>query len=535
MGNTVAELMAKNISNAQTNAKNWKDIIYNVKDYGAKGDGETDDTADINRAILDCHENGGGTLVFPPGDYVITPTVLSPTRQAIQLLSGVSLIGFGTRLVLRGNSCFIGSKIPKTGVTTLITGNVAYGDTSLTVNSTSSFEVGNEISFTCGDNAWDPEETSYQDFAVITAIPNSTTLNLDRPINTTMTVADTEEENREVSQVRNIVENIVISGFDLYTDEANGGIARTGIDLRYVRNCYIENITGENVGAGIVALAFAHNVNGNLIEVRKSIRQTGQSWEGRAFNFWNCRNCKFENILVKYFEGIAGFFESYNRDISFKNIRLVNNHPTRNNSSTAFFSVYQASSVFFENLTLEGNGGANIMDQGGTVGNNYQIRNLTVYLKTWFAGSLVISRISGIFRLTNPDTLETRYFNMDRVVEREVVINLVDNMNNYYDMPKGLWVRHGFQFSSNVVSGDVETLRVSRETQNGNDVKDVPYTEIGVEGFRYPQMGSTYNTGENKYDEKTRVYINTINSGIGTGKTLTVRIAYVPPQIGVVS
>jgi hypothetical protein len=41
------------------------DLVQNVKNYGAKGDGVTDDTAAIQAAI-----NAGGTTYFPPGDYL---------------------------------------------------------------------------------------------------------------------------------------------------------------------------------------------------------------------------------------------------------------------------------------------------------------------------------------------------------------------------------------------------------------------------------------------------------------------------------
>lgn len=44
--------------------------IYNVKDYGAKGDGEQIDSPAINRAIEVASENGGGTVYFPAGTYL---------------------------------------------------------------------------------------------------------------------------------------------------------------------------------------------------------------------------------------------------------------------------------------------------------------------------------------------------------------------------------------------------------------------------------------------------------------------------------
>lgn len=45
--------------------------VFNVKAYGAKGDGNTDDTAAINAAITAAGLAGGGTVYFPPGTYCV--------------------------------------------------------------------------------------------------------------------------------------------------------------------------------------------------------------------------------------------------------------------------------------------------------------------------------------------------------------------------------------------------------------------------------------------------------------------------------
>lgn len=67
---TVSELTSKNIASAQANVQTWGDILYNVKVYGAKGDGVTDDTSAILSAIA-AIPTTGGTLYFPDGNYLI--------------------------------------------------------------------------------------------------------------------------------------------------------------------------------------------------------------------------------------------------------------------------------------------------------------------------------------------------------------------------------------------------------------------------------------------------------------------------------
>jgi hypothetical protein len=60
-------------------------VWRNVKDFGAKGDGKTDDTAAINRAISDGQrcgpECGASTKVpaviyFPPGTYLVSSPII---------------------------------------------------------------------------------------------------------------------------------------------------------------------------------------------------------------------------------------------------------------------------------------------------------------------------------------------------------------------------------------------------------------------------------------------------------------------------
>lgn len=68
--------------------QNWLDQFASVKDFGATGDGVTDDTAAINRALLQlyCRQNNPQirrSLFFPAGTYLITDTILIPPHARL--------------------------------------------------------------------------------------------------------------------------------------------------------------------------------------------------------------------------------------------------------------------------------------------------------------------------------------------------------------------------------------------------------------------------------------------------------------------
>jgi polygalacturonase len=50
--------------------------IYDVRDFGAKGDGKTLNTTAIQKALDDCAVAGGGTVRFPAGTYLSGPIVM---------------------------------------------------------------------------------------------------------------------------------------------------------------------------------------------------------------------------------------------------------------------------------------------------------------------------------------------------------------------------------------------------------------------------------------------------------------------------
>ncbi|MGC8744591.1 MAG: glycoside hydrolase family 28 protein [Verrucomicrobiia bacterium] len=65
--------------------------VFNVRDFGAVGDGKTSDTAAINRAIEACARSGG-RVEFPPGRY-LSGTLKLKSNITLFLESGARLVG----------------------------------------------------------------------------------------------------------------------------------------------------------------------------------------------------------------------------------------------------------------------------------------------------------------------------------------------------------------------------------------------------------------------------------------------------------
>ena len=76
----------------------------NVRSFGAKGDGETEDTAMLQAAILSCPE--GGRVLIPPGEYVTGPLFLK-SHMTLEIADGAMLLLLTDRMrfpILPGNN-----------------------------------------------------------------------------------------------------------------------------------------------------------------------------------------------------------------------------------------------------------------------------------------------------------------------------------------------------------------------------------------------------------------------------------------------
>jgi len=92
--------------------------IYNIRDFGAKGDGKTLDTKALQTAIDACNRDAGGIVVVPAGTFVIGTVEL---RSNVHLYIAAQGILLGTD---DGKQYYAADAIPLSGDSTLADGNV---------------------------------------------------------------------------------------------------------------------------------------------------------------------------------------------------------------------------------------------------------------------------------------------------------------------------------------------------------------------------------------------------------------------------
>lgn len=69
---------SKPVTIAIAKPKPWPNTLFNVRDFGATGQGTSDDTGAIKEALAKAEQAGGGVVYLPRGKYMMTETLVVP-------------------------------------------------------------------------------------------------------------------------------------------------------------------------------------------------------------------------------------------------------------------------------------------------------------------------------------------------------------------------------------------------------------------------------------------------------------------------
>jgi hypothetical protein len=62
----------------------WPENVYDVRLYGAKGDGNSDDSEAVEAALTLARNSGGGVVFFPPGNYFVSRALKIPDQTILR-------------------------------------------------------------------------------------------------------------------------------------------------------------------------------------------------------------------------------------------------------------------------------------------------------------------------------------------------------------------------------------------------------------------------------------------------------------------
>lgn len=233
-----------------------KNIRLNVKDYGAVGDGITDDRSAIQSAINDLAENGG-TVFIPEGTYKII-------NDPLQMVSNVNIIGDGDKTILDGSTfpsstTYGGQTLIEiygypTGSYKPMTDIKKYSRT-VTLNTTAGLSKGDLVNFDTTE-VYDESNTGTTSDYHKTDI-----LRIDKieGNNVTFNSSVLWGFKKELLTIRKLitVKNVNVSNIHI---EMGAGKAHSGIGVWYAENIIIENNVINNCWDSGVSTSYCYNV-----------------------------------------------------------------------------------------------------------------------------------------------------------------------------------------------------------------------------------------------------------------------------------
>ncbi len=82
-------------------------ILYTVDAFGARGDGVTDDTKAIQRAVDTCARDGGGVVGLLPGGRYLSSTIVLKDHITFDIAEGATLLASDVREAYREHGCLL--------------------------------------------------------------------------------------------------------------------------------------------------------------------------------------------------------------------------------------------------------------------------------------------------------------------------------------------------------------------------------------------------------------------------------------------
>jgi len=278
--------------------------LMDVREFGAKADGSTDNAAALKTAIAALP--AGSRLSFPPGDYI--------TTDGLKINKAVSLhcTGGRARIIQTGTTYATSSTLlnyvsPITATYTA-SGTLAAKDNALTLNSVSGLSVGQEVFLELGVAKYDATQPYLSIFRTILAI-NGLTVTFRTPFGETINGTSNK------LLVLDVIENVSIEGVSLIADAA--ATPDQVIIFTRCRNVSVHNLHMNHTGS--IVNDRSSNVTLDNIYVKRARRYGNYGASGNVIGGWGFHNYTIKNLYCEEVDANGIYLEAQGRGFTVDN------------------------------------------------------------------------------------------------------------------------------------------------------------------------------------------------------------------------
>lgn len=271
-------------------ASGGRQEIFNVRDFGAHGDGTLLDTPAVQAAIDSCYRSGGGTVYFPSGRYLVG-SILLKSNVFLMIGNGATILG-------------------STRISDYTYGSLIYAEDSRNIGI-----VGHGLIDGHGESFWMGKKRPY-------ARPRSV-IRFVSCENVTIKGINIRNAPRFSIYLRRC-ELVMVTGISIKNEKQapnTDGVDPSGSSNVFLSNCYIS--TGDD--AICLKSDSADAVTSNVV-VSDCVLESDDSAIKCGTDSWGTiRNCTFDNIDIRNSRyGIALFMKDGGvyEDLEFSNIVL---------------------------------------------------------------------------------------------------------------------------------------------------------------------------------------------------------------------
>lgn len=263
--------------------------FFDARDYGAKGNGTTDDTAALQAAITAA---AGGTLFIPAGTYKVTSSITVPSNSVI--------VGVPGRTILNGTKASgtinVFSIIGTVAASKAITANINTDPTS-TLSPTVTVDSDDSASFAAGDYVLIiGEQTNYTDMATEVTVVNTSsagTITTLDPVLIRVNTADATHSIAKLTPVSGVhIAGITFDGTGASSADTSRGIQMTAVVNSSIKQCKFQNFTSSVSGGAGLGLYIGYNVTLDDIELYNSGNANESDLHCALVSFSNHKNIR---------------------------------------------------------------------------------------------------------------------------------------------------------------------------------------------------------------------------------------------------